>query len=329
MGKMYQTIYDILNQGPERQVVLFGGIEDGINPLVYKVVREHPELVQARNIVQIIAADEDFSAISKSRNSELFGSETGPVPYRIVPGSKREESHITYADFILKHKISEMRMFGDGPIWSDLKTVLDSRNLLDKIKFYPDGFSFTKTSYAYADKLSANQKITIPAVINKAIVTPTIEEALQSDLYSAKQYKTMPLFNNVLHSWYALGESQIEEQVSFKEYCSLFYPVAGEHKEQNAIKIAAFFKKYIPECNTIQLNLLESAFTSYGLMSQANVGLRPFNLGSAINSAKSTTTTNRSRFHSTVPPETLNQPPTKREHDGVPTSLGSEKKLNY
>jgi hypothetical protein len=297
MGKLYQTIYDTLKQGPERQVVLLGGIDDGINPLVYKVLRDHPGLAQAGNLIQIVAADEDSNAVSKSRLPQLFASGTGSVPYRVMLGTKREESHIAYADFITKYEITDIRIFGNGAIWSDLKTVLDSRKLVDSISFYPDGFGSTKTSHAYAEKLPANQKIPVPAVVNEAIVTAAIEKELQSDLYSAKRYKTMPLFNDVLHTWYALGESQIEDLVTFKEYSSLFYPVSGENKIENAKKIAEFFQTYISKCTSwLQLDLLESAFKDYGLMTQVNEGLLPFNLGGAIASAKATMSSERNKF---------------------------------
>jgi hypothetical protein len=73
--------------------------------------------------------------------------------------------------------------------------------------------------------------------------------------------------------------------------------VSGENKIENAKKIAEFFQTYISKCTSwLQLDLLESAFKDYGLMTQVNEGLLPFNLGGAIASAKATMSSERNKF---------------------------------
>ena len=147
MNNLYKNIYSYVSLHRDNGIILLGNVLEGINPLVYKIIEDHPDVFANVPIYHVVTTDENINNMKR---------DTEHVSY-FIAGKSRQECHIAYADFIQKNNLSNIIMFGGKTaIWADTKNALAERKLQNnetlgqKIKFYTDGFETARSSSAFA-----------------------------------------------------------------------------------------------------------------------------------------------------------------------------------
>lgn len=220
MEKLYKNIYLTLKDAQKplpsgKPIILLGVIEEGINPLVYQVLADHPNDFKEPkvNIQHIVSNDESIANLKKS-DGEM-------VSYYVME-SKRQEVQIGYGEVLYERNCRNIKMFGGGAgIWADLSKVIDVQAKQDSgsglVQYYQDGFKTTSSSseYAYGVERAERKFMASQSDLDNA-PGPAKKMDCEDSKYYDRYTKTQALHRNLINAFHQLDFLFMESKIPFK-----------------------------------------------------------------------------------------------------------------
>lgn len=243
LANLYKNLYVALDNAMKNPdsgtVLLLGSVNEGINPLVYKVLNDHEEHFKDLKVMHVVCKDESYHSIQT--DAAIMGNRAQQYPNSIVPyhvvDKSRQEAHVGYSDYIEKSPVKNVMMFGgEAALWSDTKVVLEGR--LEKsgrnIQFYADGFGNTRSSSEYAKGAERRQRFDYKNEFPQELIDKN-GEGIGVARYLDKLPKTMAYHRNLELAYKSLSELMKKEKIPFditlNQFLSVYDPVISSNQE--------------------------------------------------------------------------------------------------